>query len=74
MRLSVSLSAHHLAARATSGRHLDIRYDPATNALTFIEAGWSVDMREPATPPSVHREALQPVGKRRPAALRRRKS
>ena len=48
----------HLFARATSGQRLDIRYDPATNALDFAEDDWSADVRGPATPRTAFREQL----------------
>lgn len=48
----------HLVARATSGQHLDIRYDPATNALMFVEDDWSADVRGGAAPRTAFREQL----------------
>jgi hypothetical protein len=56
MRTS-EFSTNHLSARATSG-HLDIRYDPETNALVFVEDDWSADMRGIATPRTAFREQL----------------
>ena len=56
MRAS-EFSANHLAARATSGGRLDIRYDAATNAIVFIEDDWSSDVRG-ATLRSASREQL----------------
>lgn len=49
----------HLTARLTSGQVLDIRYDPATNVLTFLEDDWTADVRGPATPRSTFREQLE---------------
>jgi hypothetical protein len=51
-------SASHLSARATSGRHLDIRYDPIANAIVFLEDDWSADARG-ATQRSTFREQLE---------------
>ena len=48
----------HLVARATNGSMLDIRYDPTTNALVFVEDGWSADMRGSVTPRATFREQL----------------
>jgi hypothetical protein len=48
----------HLVGRATSGGVLDIRYDPSTNALLFVEEGWSPDVRGSVTPPTSFREQL----------------
>lgn len=63
------VSANHLVARATSGQRLDIRYDPRTNAIVFLEDDWSADVRGGASPRSVFREQLDtPVIRR----LRRR--
>lgn len=56
MRAS-EFSANHLVARATSGGRLDIRYDPATNAIVFVEDDWSADLRG-ATLRSASREQL----------------
>jgi hypothetical protein len=68
MRAS-QFSANHLFARATSGQRLDIRYDPRTNAIVFLEDDWSADARGGASPRSVFREQLEtPVIRR----LRRR--
>jgi hypothetical protein len=39
-RLSImhaSAISTHMIARATSGQRLDIRYDPRTNAILFVE-------------------------------------
>lgn len=63
------LSAH-LFARLTSGQRLDIRYDPSTNALTFVEDDWTADVRGPATPRSAFREQLE-TGKVRRLPRRR---
>ena len=51
-------TTHHLFARATSGGRLDIRYDPLTNALVFVEDGWSMDARVAAAPRNAFREQL----------------
>ena len=68
MRAS-EFSASHIVARATSGQRLDIRYDPRTNAIVFLEDDWSVDSRGGAAPRAVFREQLDtPVIRR----LRRR--
>ncbi len=48
----------HLFARATSGSRLDIRYDPQTNALVFVEDDWSADVRGGAVPRTAFREQL----------------
>ena len=58
MRAS-EFSANHLVARATHGQRLDIRYDPKTNALVFLEDDWSADVRGGATPRSAFREQLE---------------
>ncbi len=52
-------SANHLSARATSGQRLDIRYDPRTNAIVFLEDDWSADVRGGAAPRSAFREQLE---------------
>jgi hypothetical protein len=62
-------AAHHMHARATSGQYLDIRYDPQTNSMLFIEDDWSADARGGATPRSVFREQLETAKIKR---LRRR--
>ena len=51
-------SPHHLFARATSGGRLDIRYDPETNCLVFVEDDWSADVRGGAVPRTAFREQL----------------
>jgi len=56
MRAS-EFSANHLSARATSGGRLDIRYDPKTNAMIFVEDDWSSDVRG-ATLRNTSREQL----------------
>jgi hypothetical protein len=56
---SLASPSHHLFARATSGQRLDIRYDPASNALVFVEDDWSADVRGPATPKTAFREQLE---------------
>jgi len=48
----------HLAGRATSGGVLDIRYDSTTNALVFVEQGWSSDVRGSVMPRTAFREQL----------------
>ena len=48
----------HLVGRATSGGMLDIRYDPTTNAVVFVEDGWSADVRGSVTPRTSFREQL----------------
>ena len=58
-------SPHHLMARATNGQHLDIRYDPVTNAIIFVEGDWSADSRGGATPRTVFREVIESVKVRR---------
>lgn len=58
MRASGVSTSNHIAARATSGQRLDIRYDPATNALVFTEDDWTADGRGGAAPRSVFREQL----------------
>jgi hypothetical protein len=63
-------SEFHLFARATSGQRLDIRYDPATNALVFAEDDWSADVRGPATPRTAFREQLDTPKVRRLARRR----
>lgn len=68
MRAS-EFSAHHLVARATSGQRLDIRYDPRTNALVYLEDDWTADVRGGATPRTAFREQLETSVIRR---LRRR--
>jgi hypothetical protein len=57
MRAS-EFSANHLVARATSGQRLDIRYDPSTNALVYVEDDWSADGLRGASPRSAFREQL----------------
>jgi hypothetical protein len=68
MRAS-EFSANHLVARATSGQRLDIRYDPNTNAIVYLEDDWTADARGGASPRSVFREQLETTVIRR---LRRR--
>ncbi len=57
--------ALHLYARATSGHRLDIRYDPASNAVIFLEDDWSADVRGAATSKSAFREQLESTKVRR---------
>ena len=64
MRAS-EFSTNHLTACATSGRRLDIRYDPRTNALVFLEDDWTADGRGGATPRSAFREQLDTAKVRR---------
>ena len=68
MRAS-EFSAHHVVARTTSGQRLDIRYDPNTNAIVYLEDDWTADARGGASPRSVFREQLETTVIRR---LRRR--
>jgi hypothetical protein len=58
-------SEFHLCARATSGRRLEIRYDPLTNAIVFAEDDWLADARGPATPRTAFREQLESAKVRR---------
>ena len=58
MRAS-EFSANHLVARATSGQRLDIRYDPRTNAIVFLEDDWTADVRGGASPRTAFREQLE---------------
>jgi hypothetical protein len=57
--------ANHMLARATSGQLLDIRYDPRTNALIFVEDDWTADARGSATPRQTLREQLDSAKVRR---------
>ena len=68
MRAS-EFSAHHLFGRATRGQRLDIRYDPSTNAIIFVEDDWAADIRGGVSPRSMFREQLETAKIRR---LRRR--
>jgi len=58
MHTSPFPTVNHLTARATSGVRLDIRYDPETNAILFVEDDWSADARGGATPRHTFREQL----------------
>ena len=58
MHTSPFPTVNHLTARATSGVRLDIRYDPETNAILFVEDDWSADARGGATPRHAFREQL----------------
>ena len=58
MRTSEFSMSNHVSARATSGGRLDIRYDPRTHALVFVEDDWSMDARGAATPRQSFREQL----------------
>jgi hypothetical protein len=51
-------SFNQVFARATSGVRLDIRYDPETNAILFVEDDWSADARGGATSRQAFREQL----------------
>ena len=53
------------SARLTSGQRLDIRYDPRTNELIFLEDDWSADVRGGATPRSAFSERLESLKVRR---------
>ncbi len=53
-------------ARLTSGQRLDIRYDPSTNEMIFVEDDWSADGRGGATPRSSFSERLESLKIRRP--------
>ena len=57
MRASETPMAH-LVGRATSGGVLDICYDSTTNALVFVEQGWSSDVRGSVMPRTAFREQL----------------
>ena len=57
MRASETPMAH-LVGLATSGGVLDIRYDSTTNALVFVEQGWSSDVRGSVMPRTAFREQL----------------
>jgi hypothetical protein len=65
MRASEFSTANRFSARATNGQRLDIRYDPTTNAIVFVEDDWSADMRGGATPRSAFREQLESAVSRR---------
>ena len=66
MRASEFSVSNHVFARATSGGRLDIRYDPSTHALVFVEDDWSTDARGAAAPRQSFREQLDTarVGRR----------
>jgi hypothetical protein len=57
MRAS-EFSAHHMFGRATNGQLLDIRYDPSTNAIIFVEDDWAADVRGAVSPRTMFREQL----------------
>lgn len=59
----------HLVARATTGQHLDIRYDPQTHTIVFAENDWSADGLSGVTPRTAFREPLESL---RVKKLRRR--
>ncbi|MBI4923227.1 MAG: hypothetical protein HY834_15910 [Devosia nanyangense] len=65
MSAIVTRTTNHLMARATSGQRLDIRYDPRTNSLVFVEDDWSADARGGATPRTAFREPLETAKVRR---------
>jgi hypothetical protein len=58
-------SSPRLIARATSGQRLDIRYDPRSNAIVFLEDDWTADVRGGATPRSAFRTQLETAQPRR---------
>ena len=58
MRTSEFSMSNHVSARATRGGRLDIRYDPRTHALVFVEDDWSMDARGAAAPRQSFREQL----------------
>ena len=58
-------TTNHLLARATSGQRLDIRYDPASNTIVFVEDDWSADGRGGATPRTAFREPIETAKIRR---------
>lgn len=70
MRAS-AFSAHHIFGRATSGQRLDIRYDPRSHEIIFVEDDWATDVRGAVSPRTMVRTQLE-TGKilrlRRPAA------
>ena len=70
MRAS-EFSTSHLAVRATSGRRLDIAYDPRSNAIVFLEDDWAPDIRGGATERSMFRKQLDTPRLRRPGLPRR---
>ncbi len=58
MRAS-EFSAHHISGRATSGQRLDIRYDPRTHAIIFVEDDWATDVRGAVSPRTTVRTQLE---------------
>lgn len=58
-------SPNRIFALATTGQRLDIRYDPQTNSIAFVEESWSADVRGPATSRSLVREQLDTARIRR---------
>jgi len=52
-------------ARATNGQRLDIRYDPSTNAIIFVEHDWAADVRGAVSPRTTFREQLETAKVRR---------
>ncbi len=58
MRASEFSMSNHVFARATSGGRLDIRYDPQTHAVVFVEDDWASDARGAAAPRQGFREQL----------------
>lgn len=59
MRASEFSAHNQIVGRATSGQRLDIRYDPVSNAIVFVEDDWSMDARGGAAPRSSFREQLE---------------
>ena len=64
MRAS-EFSAHHMFGRSTNGQRLDIRYDPSTNAIIFVEDDWAADIRGGVSPRTMFREQLETAKIRR---------
>lgn len=69
MRAVDLTSPNRIFVLATTGQRLDIRYDPQTNSIAFVEESWSADVRGPATPRGLVHEQLETAKIRR---LRRR--
>lgn len=51
--------AHHMIGRSTNGQRLDIRYDPSTNSVIFLEDDWAADVRGRASPRTMFRKPLE---------------
>ena len=49
----------HMHVRATSGGRLDIRYDPQTNSMVFVEDDWRADVRSGPTLRTAFREPVE---------------